>query len=375
MPVPIYRLLLITLVILAPISVSAALININTAPASDLETLNGIGPTYSKRIIDYRTSNGLFRKIEDIKNVSGIGDATYAKIKDYITVGDTSAAPTIATTTESNTSSNTTLPVIKPNSSYTVTSPSAHFSATPVNNAEEKVKISVSAGRERLGSVGSPLEFKAESNSPPNRLDDFRWSFGDGSVAYGEVVTHAYEFAGDYTLILNFSTGEGRAVSRTSVMIVEPNLSITYASVDRIEIKNNSQYELSLFGRSLWTPKGVFTFPQDTIIKPNQSISFSSKITGIAPNNLNEVQIMNPNNLESEKLNRISHLENRLTSLKQQLSNALPATVTAVAPSLGGPTAKLSQEQPNEASTTQIQTASAKQGWFETIKRFFSWRK
>ena len=62
-------------------------ININTATAEELDKLPGIGPSIAKAIIDYRTTKGLFKKIEDINEVKGIGDALYAKIKDQITVG------------------------------------------------------------------------------------------------------------------------------------------------------------------------------------------------------------------------------------------------------------------------------------------------
>jgi competence protein ComEA len=62
-------------------------ININTASAEELDKLSGIGPAIAKAIIDYRTKNGSFKKIEDINNVKGIGDALFEKIKDQITVG------------------------------------------------------------------------------------------------------------------------------------------------------------------------------------------------------------------------------------------------------------------------------------------------
>jgi len=61
-------------------------ININTALLSQLETLSGIGPAFSQRIIDYRNTNGPFAKIEDIMKVSGIGEKTFAKFKDKITI-------------------------------------------------------------------------------------------------------------------------------------------------------------------------------------------------------------------------------------------------------------------------------------------------
>lgn len=62
------------------------LININTAGTAELDTLPGIGPTLAQRIIQHREVNGPFRQIEDIKNVSGIGDKKFEDIKDRITV-------------------------------------------------------------------------------------------------------------------------------------------------------------------------------------------------------------------------------------------------------------------------------------------------
>lgn len=62
------------------------LININTADLSQLMEIPGVGEVKASSIITYRTENGLFKNIEEIKNVSGIGDATFEKLKDYITV-------------------------------------------------------------------------------------------------------------------------------------------------------------------------------------------------------------------------------------------------------------------------------------------------
>ncbi len=61
-------------------------VNINTAGSVDLQTIPGIGPSKAERIIEYRSSNGYFKSIEDIKNISGIGDKTFDNIKKYITI-------------------------------------------------------------------------------------------------------------------------------------------------------------------------------------------------------------------------------------------------------------------------------------------------
>ena len=61
-------------------------VNINTATQTELETLPGIGPSLALRIINYRRENGKFTSIEELKNVSGIGDNKYDEIKKYIYV-------------------------------------------------------------------------------------------------------------------------------------------------------------------------------------------------------------------------------------------------------------------------------------------------
>lgn len=62
------------------------MVNVNTATVEQLTTLPGIGESLATRIIAYREENGKFNTIEDIKNVSGIGDSKYENIKNLITV-------------------------------------------------------------------------------------------------------------------------------------------------------------------------------------------------------------------------------------------------------------------------------------------------
>lgn len=63
----------------------SGLVNINTADSSQLDTLPGIGPALAQRIVQYRETNGPFNSVEDIKNVSGIGDKKFEDLKDKIT--------------------------------------------------------------------------------------------------------------------------------------------------------------------------------------------------------------------------------------------------------------------------------------------------
>ena len=61
-------------------------ININTATQEELDTLPGIGPATATKIIEYRKEKGKFKQKEEIKEVSGIGEAKYEKIKEYISI-------------------------------------------------------------------------------------------------------------------------------------------------------------------------------------------------------------------------------------------------------------------------------------------------
>lgn len=67
-------------------SETSGLINLNTANESALDSLPGIGPSKAKAIIEYRNEKGMFKNITDLKNVKGIGDATFEKLKSKITV-------------------------------------------------------------------------------------------------------------------------------------------------------------------------------------------------------------------------------------------------------------------------------------------------
>ena len=65
---------------------SELIININTAPASELVKLKGIGEVKAAAIVEYRRINGNFKTVQDIMNVSGIGEKTFEKIRSQITV-------------------------------------------------------------------------------------------------------------------------------------------------------------------------------------------------------------------------------------------------------------------------------------------------
>ncbi len=67
-------------------SSGTTLVNINTASATELETLSGVGEVIAAAIVDYRTQNGPFTSVDQLEDVSGIGPATMEEIRDSVTV-------------------------------------------------------------------------------------------------------------------------------------------------------------------------------------------------------------------------------------------------------------------------------------------------
>ncbi|HEL2552450.1 TPA: helix-hairpin-helix domain-containing protein [Streptococcus suis] len=65
---------------------STSLVNLNTATEADLQTISGIGAKRAADIIAYREANGGFKSVDDLNNVSGIGDKTMESIRPYVTV-------------------------------------------------------------------------------------------------------------------------------------------------------------------------------------------------------------------------------------------------------------------------------------------------
>ena len=82
------RLYLRFMLVLFLSTAAFAKVNINTATAAELASLNGIGAAKADAIVAYRTTNGNFATVEDLTKVKGIGDKIIEKIKPEVTVGE-----------------------------------------------------------------------------------------------------------------------------------------------------------------------------------------------------------------------------------------------------------------------------------------------
>ena len=246
-----------------------------------------------------------------------------------------------------------------------------------INQASVSIKLNI--GKDRAGSVGSPMFFKADVNLKNIQNGDFRWNFGDGSEGYGRELVHVYEYPGEYVVVLSLGSMGGES-ARLNVKVVEQDLSILAASPERIEIKNNSKYEADLSGKALVVGDRSFIFPQDTIIKPGASISFGSKVTGLNPTVPVAVHIFATGTtehpkitkrIEEEKVEKIVQIQNQLAALKQQMASITPPPANLAVQQLSEEESS-EPEEPEEVEVVESQTAVAvKSGWFDMLKRFF----
>jgi hypothetical protein len=203
------------------------------------------------------------------------------------TPGAVNVAPVIQsqnnsdTATTTDTTTDTNIPVVTP--IY-----SSHYSFVPVSDTPAQ-KLSASVGRNRLGFVGVPLAFKAITDTNDTNASYF-WSFGDGGDTQGKEVTHTYLYPGTYTLVLNVKLFEYEAVSRATIKIVVPQVVVSSASPDFIELKNNSEYEMNLYGFRLREGTKIFEFPMDTIVGPKAEVILPKAITKFGPTALSSIK-------------------------------------------------------------------------------------
>lgn len=260
---------LLVLAFLLPAFAYAALININTADATLLDTLPGIGPSKAQAIITYRNEHGPFAKIEDIENVSGIGPSTFSDIKSLITVGAAiePAAPDVATSTSATTTVTTATPVSGGSSP-------PEYIPIPI--------LKIVTNGDRTVSSGAATAFTAVVyDGKGNKRDDalVTWSFGDGMRRVGASIFHQYYGPGEYLAVVHAMTGDGGDATREMVVTVkDAGIKIGSVSPRGVTLINSDSRTLDV---SLWRivmGGKEFKIPEDTQILAGRTILFPSQV-------------------------------------------------------------------------------------------------
>jgi hypothetical protein len=157
---------------------------------------------------------------------------------------------------------------------------SVHYISEDLSDYTEPTTFEISAGRDRLGYIDSPVSFVAKdkvSGDLQNTKCNYIWNFGDGISEPGEKVEHIYKYAGDYNVILNGVCGNWWAVSRTTIKIVEAKILMGKKEDGAIEISNQGQYEINLFNWKISAGNLNYIFPMDTIISAGKAVTFPAE--------------------------------------------------------------------------------------------------
>jgi hypothetical protein len=198
-------------------------------------------------------------------------------------------------------------------SSATSTSPnsgssstSTHSGQNPVTKYVEKSQLEIGLGRDRIVSINTPIDFKAEYNT--EKRPRFLWNFGDGAVDKGENTENTYKHTGNYNVVLNAFLNGYQATSRIKVKVVPisvENLSITSGKDVDILLKNKTNSEVNLGGFTIKYGQKDFEIPTDTIIDANSEIIIPFENTGFETSetdNYSEIFYPNDKSLFKESI-------------------------------------------------------------------------
>ncbi len=255
---------------LCPAFAYAALININTANLTTLETLPHIGASLGQRIIDYRTQNGPFAAITDLQKVSGIGSGSnYADIAPLITISDSGVSNATP-----NTATSTTI--------VATTTPSSSTAAS--NWTPDPCAITIDVGPDRTALAEVPIHLAVHVRTTSGADDSSAavvWSFGDGSSGSGANVDKTYRYPGTYAV--QAIARDGSAVTRDDLAITVTPASVRIANLSPAgtTIANDTNQSLDLSGWRLFSGGNMFLFPEGTLILPQASAFFPDEITNL----------------------------------------------------------------------------------------------
>ncbi|MEQ1561571.1 MAG: PKD domain-containing protein [Nitrospira sp.] len=290
---------------------------------------NPVSTTMSKNTANknflYKDSNSGTHTIT-VKATSRSGSKTFTASQNIV-VGTTENIPT-STDDNKTTTTSSTVDVSNDNTS-------AHSSPAPLSNTESKIDFEISAGRDRLTVVGNNISFQVVPTKLQNINKDtvyYEWSFGDGTTGQGSLVSHAYVFSGEYSVVVNAKSSDNQAVSRLLVKVISPDFSIKRV-VGGVEIENKSKTEVNLEGWSLKGDTKTFVFPKDTLISAGKKVVFADEVTRVG----GDVELLSVSGKQFGKTSTItptkthddlSDIQIKIDEIKKEISKINPPTTS-----------------------------------------------
>ena len=247
----------------------------------------------------------------------------------FVDFSDSSNTTSDSDNTNTNTNNNSTSTLVVASENIQATKAntknvyiSTHSGEEDLSNYDEKTTFEISAGRERMAVIGSPIEFDAKYILLQNNqcTPSFKWSFGDGVGALGKNTEHLYKYSGEYQVVLNGTCGEYGSISRTIVKVISPEVTVFRMVDGDITLINMGKIEINIGNWKIRGTQKDFIFPQDTIISAGNKIVISRE-------DLNDgffverVSLNNPSGREVSYYDNKKMEQNDLTVISQTKSN------------------------------------------------------
>lgn len=139
-------------------------------------------------------------------------------------------------------------------------------------------QLEIVAGNDRSSAPGSPIWFQAtvKKNTTKSSVD-LNWSFGDGEVGVGPLVSHSYKYPGEYVVVLSARAEDIFSVSRLKVRVLKSDISVVDGG-EYLEISNSGNSEINLFNWKVESGGKGFIFQPNTIILPKSSIKIDKSL-------------------------------------------------------------------------------------------------
>jgi hypothetical protein len=237
------------------------------------------------------------------------------------------------------------------------------------NVSTQSHKLEISAGTDRTISPGSPIWFQATiKKNTASSNPELNWSFGDGNVGAGSLVSHTYKYPGNYVVVLSARAGDIFSISRLKVKVAEPNISVK-TEEQYLEISNNGDTEINLFNWKLENKGRGFIFQPNTILLPHSSVKLDKNLLnmkgldnsqGISLKNSLKEKIFTATPVKEINLNEasknIENIKKELATIQEEAKN-LNSVSTANVYSAIFPSEKV-EKQADFADPTETTTST-----------------
>jgi Lamin Tail Domain/PKD domain len=194
------------------------------------------------------------------------------------------------------------------------------------------VTLSLAIAGQKVGYVNQPIEFLVTPSGVGKSISDsllYEWNFGDGATALGKEVVHSFRYPGKYVVTAYGLYKRQEQVTRHEITVLPVTLSLTRGEKGEIQMSNDSPYEIDISSYRV-TGSKTFTFPEYSILLPNQTITLSKEQVGAGFIVVRDAA----SSVVVSELQSVPHSQSQGTYTTQSLflSNGQSATQARVAP-------------------------------------------